>query len=1344
MASWSVISSFLEWIGKLRSLTPSLPWSSSNQVNCVLEDLKILENMLKKIRIQMNAAEEREMNGRCDKMWLWELKDVAYDIEDVLDLVQYEVFRSQVEEGRVAPYQIDVNEVDEVHLLTLDSSILTEISIAVDMRSKVKEIKDKYDEISRGWEVLGLTEELEGKEEDRNILKKRQVDGTSRYGQTTGFMVKSEIYGRDSEKEDIIRWLFSDTSSKLSVIAIVGKGGLGKTTVAQLVYNDRRVSRYFDKVWIFVSANFDVARLTKEMVENNTMESCDSSYLGKLQATLKMKLKGRRLLLVLDDVWNDQRKLWDSFLAPLFDAEIVRIIVTTRNTSVANVMQTEEPVLLGYLPEKDSWQLFQHHAFNGRDPNVFPNLVEIGKTIVKRCGGLPLAVKSLGSLLQHETDEESWIDVSESKLWELDEKDILPALRISYSRMPNYLKPCFLYCSMFPKYHEFEKETLVALWMAQGYIKSRSDEIMEDIGSQYFDELQNRSFFDPKGLARYDRFLMHDNIHDLAQHISGDEGFAIVNRKLCDDLDRVRHLYVETNGEKLMESLVGKKLRPLRTIFMDYHERVLVENACLEFVLSMTSLRVLFLSFDKYDELPESIGNLKHLRYLHVYSHCMVRLHRSLGFLFNLQLLDLHCSKVKELPWDIGNLINLRHLNFTSDAIRSLPASICQLTKIQTLDLSGCTHLQILPESISRLSNLQNFGLKCCGVKELPSTIGDLHNLQYLDISGFWRTWLPIGIWKLNKLELLNTNIVDVRRECMPRGLGELEELVNLTALEIRGLNCINIGEAKGVNLRSRDRLKYLYLLWHQEVWEHREDNIERLRLNCDCDNRTLVDEETMTSVLQSLQPHYNLVELHIGGYNGTIYPSWIDDPSFNKLTCVVLNDCGNQKITCIPAFGQLPSLQQLSLTRVSHVRSIGSEFCHHISTANGASEDNKVAFPLLVSLVFQDLPEWEEWYGVTNGDFPKLRKLQLSKCPRLRMVPILPSKLEKLLVMDCLELSTLPGLLDLCQLEELNLCDCPKLKLPVPMTTKVRSVDISGCPKIGFLIGLQTVKYLEEIDVRGCAGLHLPTNCLSSTLRNLSFHGCLKPCVLPQLHNIKSLYMLKISGWPELQLPFNFLLPSKVGWVDIKDCHGSFLLSELHNLNYLQALHIDGCPELQLLPEETFLPSSLLEVKINNCTKLKCTLRFQNPSSLWSLTIIGCPQTHLSPTDPLPVKIKYLNIQDFPEITSLVGFQYLSCLTSLHISNWPQLQLPQDESLSKKLHKLHISNCPKLTSLMELHIGMTDRQKEIGNHRRIELNVGLVGARGRNYSVTSPPRRAIGARRVGVGIGRESGLSYG
>ncbi|XXG50591.1 hypothetical protein AAC387_Pa02g4572 [Persea americana] len=280
-------------------------------------------------------------------------------------------------------------------------------------------------------------------------------------------------------------------------------GGLGKTTLAQLVYNDKRIEKHFDlRAWVCASEDFDSIRLTRAIVESLTGSPCHLMNLDPLQVALVKKLKGKKFLLVLDNVWNVKRSDWDELRAPLMvGLRGSGILVTTRSQDVLSIMGTGPPHFLQGLSDDDCWFLFERLAFIDGNSNAHPNLVTIGKEIVNKCKGLPLAVKTLGGLLFSKLDEEEWIGILKSDIWDLpeDRNGILPALRLSYHHLPAHLKQCFAYCSIFPKGQYFKKGILVLLWMAEGFIQPKGNNQMEDIGGEYLADLASRL---PKSTTR--------------------------------------------------------------------------------------------------------------------------------------------------------------------------------------------------------------------------------------------------------------------------------------------------------------------------------------------------------------------------------------------------------------------------------------------------------------------------------------------------------------------------------------------------------------------------------------------------------------------------------------------------------------------------------------------------------------------------------------------------------------------------------------------------------------------------------------------------------------------------
>ncbi|XP_043712469.1 putative disease resistance RPP13-like protein 1 [Telopea speciosissima] len=400
--------------------------------------------------------------------------------------------------------------------------------------------------------------------------------------------------------EKIVGWLLSDKTqcpsdndNNFSVLPIVGMGGTGKTTLAQLVYNDEKVKKYFHlKAWVCVSEDFDVMRLTKEILESITGLYPPSNSLDLLQVKLQEALSEKKFLLVLDDMWNENYERWDALsTAFAFGKPRSKILVTTRNKSVASIVRTvpNDHCLKG-LSDEACFALVRRHAFNDENSSDANQKIELfGQEIVKKCKGLPLAVKTLAGLLRDKRENKQWKAILENEIWDLRENEILPSLMLSYYHLSPLLKRCFTYCALFPKDYVFGKIELVVLWMVEGIAQPKERKRLEDIGAEYFDELfmrsffelsnrrhalagrpsfidtskevHKRSFFESSSNMR-SGFMMHDLIHDLAQFVSG----GIYCRREYDKPSQVltitRHLSyvmdnynVEATGSETMKSL---------------------------------------------------------------------------------------------------------------------------------------------------------------------------------------------------------------------------------------------------------------------------------------------------------------------------------------------------------------------------------------------------------------------------------------------------------------------------------------------------------------------------------------------------------------------------------------------------------------------------------------------------------------------------------------------------------------------------------------------------------------------------------------------------------------------
>ncbi|GMN28936.1 hypothetical protein TIFTF001_049484 [Ficus carica] len=316
----------------------------------------------------------------------------------------------------------------------------------------------------------------------------------------TSIVEESDVYGREDDKEKIIDLLLSndDSGNKVQVIPIVGMGGIGKTTLAGLVYNNDRVSKSFDvKAWVTVSDYFDTLRLTKTILLNMVgSQAHDNKDLNQLQEAMKKALEGRKFFFVLDDVWNKNYNSWCDFMRAFeTGARGSKLIVTTRDENIASMVAPNVlPHQLGAISDEECRKLLAKHVFCNGSSSAYPNMEVISGKIVERCKGLPLAVISLAGLLRAQPNPKEWERILHADIWEMQNNDdvkILPSLWLSYHYLPPHLKRCFAYCSLFPHDYVFRKEELILLWRAENLLAIQKGRRPEEVGENRFNDLQN-------------------------------------------------------------------------------------------------------------------------------------------------------------------------------------------------------------------------------------------------------------------------------------------------------------------------------------------------------------------------------------------------------------------------------------------------------------------------------------------------------------------------------------------------------------------------------------------------------------------------------------------------------------------------------------------------------------------------------------------------------------------------------------------------------------------------------------------------------------------------------------
>ncbi|CAL5441051.1 unnamed protein product [Camellia sinensis] len=479
----------------------------------------------------------------------------------------------------------------------------------------------------------------------------------------------------DECSTEALRWRSNDQNS---------------VSLRKIFMEEKKIKKRLSKSWLskyaiakmFLSTlwlDFNVKSVIKTIIGSISGKACETSDLDSLQKNLREMLDGKRYLLVSDDAWDEDQEKWDGLKYLLAcGSKGTSIIVTTRLEKVASIMGTIPPHHLPFLSEDDCWMLFRQRAF-GLGNEERPNLVAIGKEIVKKCGGVPLAAKALRGLMRFKSEEKEWLSVKESEIWNLHHKEntILLALRLSYYNPPLELRRCFAYCAIFLKGSRIEKENLIDLSMANGFISSNGQLELEDIGNVIWNELHWRSFFQDLNKDQVNTITckMHDLMHDLAQSVTEHECHVMEDKSSSNiSKQRIHHITLVSESMKtgvFPEALHG--VESLRTIFQQ----------CRHPILNMRCDGIVPFSCD--------FKNFGSLRVFNANAINMLqRLPKNMKYLRSLRNLYLkYCWKIQDMPPKLGQLTLLKRLSlFVVGKSRG-----CRAAELQCLDLGGELHI---------------------------------------------------------------------------------------------------------------------------------------------------------------------------------------------------------------------------------------------------------------------------------------------------------------------------------------------------------------------------------------------------------------------------------------------------------------------------------------------------------------------------------------------------------------------------------------------------------------------------------------------------------------------------
>ncbi|PRQ20622.1 putative P-loop containing nucleoside triphosphate hydrolase [Rosa chinensis] len=443
-------------------------------------------------------------------------------MDNVLDEWNTEILKQQVEEGKK---KVCFPMPSGCFCFGQVNKVIHHHNIA----RRIKKLNEKLTVVAAEREMYGFHQSTIGGHDDQQLIQRQK---------TSSLVDISKIFGRDEEKEMLLSKLLRESSQEgepFLVIPIVGMGGMGKTTLTQLVFNNEKVTAHFHKkVWVCVSDPFDEIKIAKAIIESLDKKETQSSSseLETLLLLIKTHVESKKFLLVLDDVWTEDQRQWESLKLPEIlqsCAEGSTILVTTRKEEVAKMMRaTSSMIHLDKLNDKDCLALFNSFAFLDREEDAANEFGAIGEEIVKKCKGLPLAAKTLGSLVWYKKTREEWRDVLNSKIWELKEIEdqVFRPLLLSYYDLAPAVKRCLLYCAIFPKDYDFRKDNLIELWMSQNYLNLKGKKEKRRIGQSYFESLTMRSFFQDfkkNDMKNVYGCKMHDIVHDFVQFLTQKE-----------------------------------------------------------------------------------------------------------------------------------------------------------------------------------------------------------------------------------------------------------------------------------------------------------------------------------------------------------------------------------------------------------------------------------------------------------------------------------------------------------------------------------------------------------------------------------------------------------------------------------------------------------------------------------------------------------------------------------------------------------------------------------------------------------------------------------------------------
>ncbi|XP_022138078.1 putative disease resistance protein RGA3 [Momordica charantia] len=1104
----------------------SLAWGFKPELSKFRSSLLLAEAILRDV-------DRTKSDRESVKIWVARLQDLALEAEIVLDELSYENLRRQLDvighsKNRVRDF----------------FSISNPVIFRLKMARKIRTITQILNEIKADASAVGIVKFGGGKWGDP--LDNGQIP------ETDSFLDEFEVIGRGGDIAKIVNILVDGTNHEtISVIPILGMGGLGKTTVAKAVFNHELVKAQFDEtIWVSVTATFDDKKILRAILESLTNFPSGLDSMDAILRRLQKELEGKKYFLVLDDVWNEDVKLWNnlkSHLLKITNSVGNKVLMTTRSEEAGKIMKTFPIYHLEKLSDDECWSIFKERASANGLP-LTPELEIIKNVLAEQFGGIPLVANVLGGAVQFKTRRETWLmSTLETLIMNplQTENDVLSILRLSVDHLPNAsLKQCFAYFSNFPRGFNFEKEQLIQFWMAEGFIQPSDQvrtETMEDIGEKYFNILLARSLFqdivkDENGKITHCK--MHHLLHDLACSVSKCEALSSDHIGLVDDVPQIRQLSL-IGCEQSVNLPPRKSMQKLRSLFLD-------RDVFRHKIINFKRLQILDMSRCEIHNLPNSIGRLKHLRYLDVSNNMTKELPNSIVKLYKLQTLRLGFFH-GEAPKKFRKLISLRHfyVDVKRPTIRHMPSYLGRLVDLQSLPF-----FVVGTESGSHIEEL-----------------GYLRNLR-------------------GKLKLYNLELVRNKEEAMKAELGKREKVYKLKLVwsderEVNDNHDIAVLEG----LQPHRNLQYLTV--ESFMGERFPDltfveNLVRVSLrNCSRCRRIPMFGHLPNLKVLEISGLHNLKSIGTEFYGN----EYIEKSLFPKLKIFHLFDMENlgrwDEAAVPPEVVVFPCLEELQILSCPRLETAPDYFSTlrtlEIDDVNNPISQITLQTFKLLGIVhscnlsglpeelrgnLSSLEEFKVWYYLHLKSFPTIEWLtDLLNCKigyDTKWTNIQSHKLEsytsvnELSISGCPDLTSTPDLQALCNLSSLTIAGLKKLPKGMHCLTCLKSLSIGGFMEgydFGPLLHLESLEDLALIDF-----------------------GSTQSTLPDQLQHLTGLKHLKIVGF-----------------------HGIESLPEwLGNLTTLEILHLESCRNLREFPEAMSCLTKLEELRSFNCQELR--LRQEDP----------------------------------------------------------------------------------------------------------------------------------------------------